>query len=92
MVIGRYYLVVSPDSDAPQLGRSVVNLLRLTIGEALTLAGAISFAVGWRPRIGLASASANHSSGELTPQRREALLEDIARLEERKDREAIVRW
>lgn len=83
--LGLYLLVIAPSNDTAELyGRSVVNVQRLTIGETLTIAGAIFLAAAWRPRVGIALESQpGSSSAGLTARRREALLEDIARLEQR---------
>lgn len=48
LAVGFYFLVLAPGTSSG-LGGTVVNLQRMTLGETLSLMGAIFLAAAWRP-------------------------------------------
>jgi len=51
LLIGAYFLLLGPsEGDSEFLGRSVVNVHRLYLGQTSAIIGAIFLAVGIRPR------------------------------------------
>jgi hypothetical protein len=51
LLVGAYFLIVNPsEGGAEMLGRDVVNLQRLYLGQTAAICGAVFLAAGLRPR------------------------------------------
>jgi hypothetical protein len=51
LLVGAYFLIVNPsEGGAGILGRDVVNLQRLYLGQTAAICGAVFLAAGLRPR------------------------------------------
>jgi hypothetical protein len=50
IAVGGYFLLNPSDSSIENLGRNIINLQRIALGQTLAIVGAIFLAVGIRPR------------------------------------------
>ena len=50
MALGAFLLLITPDEGSQVLGRSVLNLHKVALGQTAAIVGAIFLAAGLRPR------------------------------------------